>query len=276
MKLVLIHGINNVGTPVADRLASWRRALIRGGTAADRIDAVMPVMPDYARLLRDGQVRDPLGPSVPVDQAKLAFMAQCMGTMLRHWNNDLGASLAAIDPATDTLHAARLYGQMLGGATPPRFGDIVEIIDEIYDYLTKPALRSQIDAIVAAALTGEQLIVVGHSLGAVVGWRLLRSMGASGIDLGAVHFATLGAPFPIPALRAVLDAPFQWPATLGSWINLYHPLDYVSLGSSFRLAAGGPQPKHHRIVTDERDPHDHRGYLAAAPLRNWLDRLLVP
>lgn len=277
MQLTLIHGINNVDVPIDYRLVSWRNALVQGGTAAERIDAAAPVMPDYARVLRDARVPQNaatfqrFGPTTPADHDKLVFMAGATSAMLAHWQSDVQAALAEIDPVADSDRAARLYGQLVEGGRPRGLIGAVEIFDEIYDYLTKPTLRIAIDAIVMAALAETPLIIIGHSLGSVVAWRLLRAMGAAGADLGAVHLATLGAPFPNPVLKTALDAPFEWPRGLGSWVNLYHPLDYVSLGAPFRLRGGDRQPNHHAVITGSPDPHDVRGYLRTAPLRRWLD-----
>jgi hypothetical protein len=274
MRLLFIHGVNNVHVTAPVRLQAWLATLIAGGTPQSRLVAADPVMADYAQILRDGRPQRPLRAPMPDDAAKLAFMARCTREMLASWQKDVCKNLASIDPVAEAPRATWLYGQLISGTRPPGFGAAVEVMDEIYDYLTKPALRQAIDAVVRNQITAGPMLILGHSMGAVIGWRLLRMMGEQGTDLSAVHFATLGAPFPNPVIRGALDAPFTWPKGLGSWINLYHPLDYVSLGTRFRLAGAGPQPAHARVATDSDDPHSVFGYLATRRLHDWLTPLL--
>ena len=99
---------------------------------------------------------------------------------------------------------------------------------DVNQYLTNPGLQDVIDSGVRAAFAqGVETVVVGHSLGAVVSYRLLRREGQ---DLGwkVPLFLTLGAPLGVTVIRAKL-APIKHPVCVAKWFNAMDPRDIVAL-----------------------------------------------
>ena len=102
---------------------------------------------------------------------------------------------------------------------------------DVYRYLTDSSIREEIEVGVSAALTpGVETVVVGHSLGTVVTYNLLRREG----HLRGWHvplYVTLGSPLAVTAIRKTLKslAPIRHPASVTRWFNARDPRDVVAL-----------------------------------------------
>lgn len=99
---------------------------------------------------------------------------------------------------------------------------------DVYLYLTNAVLRKAINDGVRAAMTpGVESVVVGHSLGTVVSYWLLRDEGkAAGwrVPLSV----TLGSPLAVTRIRQALK-PIKHPSCVDKWYNAMDPDDVVSL-----------------------------------------------
>ena len=96
---------------------------------------------------------------------------------------------------------------------------------DVYLYTTRTGLRNTIDEIVAAKLTVEPTVVVGHSLGTVVAFNVLgRDTRALNVPL----YVTVGSPL---AVRSIRDQfiPLRSPKPVAGWYNAYDPRDVVAL-----------------------------------------------
>jgi pimeloyl-ACP methyl ester carboxylesterase len=99
---------------------------------------------------------------------------------------------------------------------------------DVYHYLTNPGVRDLIETGVRKALRpGVPTVVVGHSLGSVVAYNLLRREGE---DAGwqVPRLVTVGAPLAVTAIRDALR-PLRHPACVGHWFNALDPRDVVAL-----------------------------------------------
>lgn len=103
-------------------------------------------------------------------------------------------------------------------------GDVVldTFTRDVYVYLTNPGVRQRINAIVAAELTDEPCVVVGHSLGSIVAYNVLRS------HPYPARYITLGSPLGTKAVKNRLQI-VEMPATTSSWDNARDPHDVVAL-----------------------------------------------
>jgi pimeloyl-ACP methyl ester carboxylesterase len=80
--------------------------------------------------------------------------------------------------------------------------------------------------LVAAAFKPGRCVVVGHSLGSVVGYNVLRSQ-ATGLDV--VRYVTVGSPLGIRAIQSGLDLPLEMPRSVRDWYNAMDDRDVVAL-----------------------------------------------
>lgn len=101
---------------------------------------------------------------------------------------------------------------------------------DVYQYLKNPGVKNRIDTGARAAMTaGEPTVVVGHSLGTVVSFDLLRRDGVhSGWQVPL--FVTLGSPLGVSAIKKALR-PIQFPTCAARWYNAMDERDVVPLYS---------------------------------------------
>jgi pimeloyl-ACP methyl ester carboxylesterase len=105
---------------------------------------------------------------------------------------------------------------------------IATFTHDVYHYLKKPGVQDAIEAGVRAAISpGIETVVVGHSLGTVVSYRLLRREGES-LGWQVPLFVTLGSPLAITAIRRAL-APIGFPRCARRWFNAMDEADIVAL-----------------------------------------------
>ena len=134
---------------------------------------------------------------------------------------------------------------------------------DVTQYLQDPEVQGFIESGVAQAFDecrGEQTVVVGHSLGSIVAYRVLRENGI--VDCPVHALITLGSPLGLRAVREALD-PIHHPPNVGYWFNAYDPRDIIALnalnGTHFGVK---PAIKNYSGVENESDNHHKiRGYL---------------
>jgi hypothetical protein len=109
---------------------------------------------------------------------------------------------------------------------PPVVGFSIEhFLKEVYVYVDRPAAQRQIDAIVEALLSDEPTIVVGHSLGSVVAYNIVRKHRRT-LDLR--RLVTVGSPLGLQAISSKLGV-LENCAGKAGWYNAFDPHDIVAL-----------------------------------------------
>lgn len=96
---------------------------------------------------------------------------------------------------------------------------------DVFLYNTRAGVRDEIDSIVAANLTEEPTVVVGHSLGTVVAYNVLRN------DRRTLHvplLVTVGSPLGVRAVRDQFR-PLRYPTNVAAWYNAFDKRDVVAL-----------------------------------------------
>jgi hypothetical protein len=129
---------------------------------------------------------------------------------------------------------------------------------DVYVYLTNRTVRRRIDEMVTPHLSGSPCVVVGHSLGSVVGYNVLSSH-----PHDVVRYVTVGSPLGVKAVKRRLASPLKMPPRTGSWHNAMDPNDVVSLhpldGEHFDI---NPSIVNHTSVDNTTDnQHGIVGYL---------------
>lgn len=136
---------------------------------------------------------------------------------------------------------------------------------DVYQYLTQQAIRKVIDTGVASAIpAGRKTVAVSHSLGTVVAYNVLRTLGqARGWQVPL--FVTVGSPLAITVIKqrlAQLD-PVVYPGCVGGWFNAMDERDVVALypldDANFRI-----KPKienYTKVDNHTENRHGIDGYL---------------
>jgi hypothetical protein len=105
---------------------------------------------------------------------------------------------------------------------------IAAFTNDVYHFLHDPGLRDRIEAGVRTAVQpGVPTVVVGHSLGSIVTYDMLRRDGQA-LGWQVPLYVTVGAPLAVNAIKRGL-APIGFPGCVQQWFNAMDPRDIVAL-----------------------------------------------
>lgn len=97
---------------------------------------------------------------------------------------------------------------------------------DVFLYLTIDAIRNEINNEVMKVISDEHCVVVGHSLGTIVSYNILRDT----TTLNVCKFITIGSPLGINAVKKHLKTPIKMPDCIkNGWFNAYDDRDVVAL-----------------------------------------------
>lgn len=273
MSLVMIHGIGNAGSSAAQIRKEWIDALVKGGAERAQIEAAGPVAAFYGDILSAGKSGAGFGMLPSVDPKKAAFLAESAALLRSAYQTGLlkRAKAMALSPS---LSAEAAFAELVEGPIPFDPRQALGLLDEVYDYLTKPGLRDAIDKRVAKVFTNDAPIIVAHSLGSLVAYRLLWARAKAGLP-ATKRLVTIGSPLSFPNVRKLLRDRFEFPDGLGDWRNAWDPLDPVTLFRAFPMPVGGTGKLRHARV-DNRGALNHvaEGYLMTRPVASWVSEAL--
>lgn len=238
MKLVFIHGRGQEGKDPAELKDTWEAAFEQGLSNAGltrptNLDIVLPyygdALDDLVRQLDTPLIVDVTERGAEQDDDEATFRGEFLDELAK------GAGLSDADIHAFYEGDVRERGLMnmgwvhailkaLDHSKAP--GDLVidTFTRDVYLYLAKPAVRRRIDAIVAPHLTGDPCVVVGHSLGSVIGYNVLRETSPN-----VARYVTVGSPLGVKAVKNRLQPPLGMPGTTLSWFNAMDDGDVVAL-----------------------------------------------
>jgi hypothetical protein len=272
LRILLIHGRNQQGKDPTVLRHQWLSALAAGCAAADipappDADVAFPFYGDRLEQLTT-TADTPLSAEIAtrgganVDPAYLAFRSQAA----RELQAAAGVGKEAVTAElTDEIRErgpqSWEWVQGIIRAIDRRYPAVTaafidQFLGDTWVYLTRPGARDEIDALVSGALTSEPTVVVGHSLGSVVGYSILRRH-----RWNVPRFVTLGSPLGITPIRNRF-LPLRMPTGVADWFNAYDERDVVALRG---LAATYPITPSIRedpdLVNETDNRHGIVGYL---------------
>jgi hypothetical protein len=273
-RVVLVHGRGQQGLDPATLKTEWLNTLQKGAQANGKslpadLDVAFPYYGDKLdELSREFEV--PLTPDIhtrggPAQDEFLAFQAQVAESI----RESAGVTDAQVDAEYGTnpkprgplnwewvqavLRAIDKHG---GGMSQ---GALEKFTRDVFVYTTRAGVRDEIDGIVAAALTDQPTVVVGHSLGSVVAYSVLVT---DRRPLRVPLYVTVGCPLGIRAIRDQFR-PLKFPLPVKSWYNAFDTRDVVALNpldrSNFPVNPAVVNYSSVRNQTDNR--HGIVGYL---------------
>jgi pimeloyl-ACP methyl ester carboxylesterase len=238
--LVLVHGRAQGGKDEAELKALWLDTLKEGLGAARReaLDGVEVRFPFYGGELdhlAEQATQVPAnvmirGDFTRLDPGYLEFQREFV-ERARKSRNITDDQILDHMPSTVVEKGPMQWGwvqatlRTLDGM-PGLSGEMIErFTRDVYLYLNDYRVRRAINAIVGQAIKpGERMVVVGHSLGSIVAYDVLRT--TPGLDV-PLYF-TVGSPLAIRAVRTKL-APIRFPAGVAAWYNAFDRRDAVAL-----------------------------------------------
>ena len=134
--------------------------------------------------------------------------------------------------------------------------------NDVYQYLRNPAITAAIEQGVAKAVAPDvPTVVVGHSLGTVVAYKLLQRGLAERWKVPL--YVSLGSPLGVSAIRRALR-PISHPACAVKWFNAMDQRDVVALYPLDKRSFDIDPEIENKIDVDNQTPNRHgiTGYLS--------------
>lgn len=282
--VVGVHGIKQGRTSQRELLKDWGKALKRGITALHGADAVRTdprltptlEMPHWSSLLARGA--DRLGPSdfFPDDSTAFtddeeAFIVEALDDLLTPQERAIAEELdvTTLGPPKLWPRSVTRRAMVYDRRTPDSaVNRLITRLREVRFYLKHPTLASEVQDLVVKAFSDDTAtVVIGHSLGSVIAYDLIRQKKIAAPGTAVHTFVTCGSPLGIPAVRRAMNIPepelLAMPAHI-KWLNVYDPDDVVTGAAGLALGA--------RNVTDIEvdngniDPHAALAYLRTRPV----------
>lgn len=241
MRLVFVHGRSQQGKNPDALKREWLGALERGLeksglTLPANVEVQLPFYGDrldaFARESEVPLTDDLRTKGGEVDPGFLAFEAamaeslrQRAGVTDQQINAEYGANPKPKGP--QNWEWVQAIFRALDKHVPGMSDRALErFTRDVYLYSTRSGVKTEINGIVAAALTeSEPTVVVGHSLGSVVGYSVLREDPRA---LQVPLYLTLGCPLGVCPIRDQLK-PLKFPKPAKAWYNAYDERDVVAL-----------------------------------------------
>ncbi|MGO7659737.1 hypothetical protein ACC702_33980 [Rhizobium ruizarguesonis] len=276
-KLIFVHGrAQERRDPLLIR-KEWEDALAVGlGDRADeffkKVDVRLPfygdILDEYARQVdkdipADVAVRGQGEVTEPEYSAFVTEMCGLIQQNLRISNQQIAAHatcdvlqrgpknwgwVQALLQAADAIPGVSAYS-------------IQKVTRDVYLYLSRSKVRGHVNQIVEDEIKESgPLVIIGHSLGSVVGYDVLRNKK----DLRAKAYITVGSPLGVGPIMRVLR-PINYPAGVGSWFNAFDERDVVALNSldvkHFPIK-GGEVTNYDQVRNRTDNAHGISGYLS--------------
>jgi hypothetical protein len=240
VRLVLVHGRSQQGRDPRELQSIWMETLQRGAAKINRtlpagLEVAFPYYGDKLdQLARDSEIpltNDVQAKGSPVNDDFLKFQAAVAeairtraGITDEQVQQEFGNNTTERGAQNWAWVQAiiRAIDRNAGGVSQ---STIESIMRDVYLYTTRSGVRDEIDRIVGPALNEKPCVVIGHSLGTVVAYNILRT---DRRPLNVRAYITVGSPLAIRAIRDQLR-PIGFPAPVKSWYNAFDPKDVVAL-----------------------------------------------
>lgn len=234
MRLVLIHGRAQQGKNAAELQRLWQEGLDCGLAAASLSgigdhEIVFPYYGDtLVTMIEEMKASSDAG---AVSKGAPLYDASIDRTILELQQEILASDVAATqDVATAKgLQNTALALALARAADKTPFGKdlLSQWTEDVAVYLKHFAVAHRINSMFATAIGTEPCVVVAHSLGSIIAYRVLRDLGKSA---NVRRLITLGSPLGLETIRRQLAPPARtFPSGVESWFNAFDPKDIVAL-----------------------------------------------
>ncbi|HVQ59611.1 MAG TPA: hypothetical protein VMS60_11960 [Solirubrobacterales bacterium] len=240
-QLVFIHGrAQQQKDPAALKrswIEAWSKGLAKSGLSLpiDETAIHFPYYGDTLASLVDGRPAPDVivrGDDAPPEERQFVAAVLEEARAQRGITDDQVLAVAdaeVVERGPQNWHWVRAIVKALDEHLSGASGAVLAAVTfDVYHYLRNPGVRDAIEVGVRAAIPDDaEAVVVGHSLGTVVGYNLLRREGASR-GWKVPLYLTLGSPLAVTAIRKALQ-PLTSPTCVDDWLNAIDPDDIVAL-----------------------------------------------
>jgi len=269
MKLVFLHGIHQDNKNPTLLKESWLNSLKSGCEAIGHpIDVSLDdvIMPFYGDILVENMPkkkgsRSRSGPKTGFD----LFAEKIYPEMMAH-------SLERGEVTTDRgkgIHKKPLKKvvRAIEAISPLRGTIALRLLKQAYAYLMLEKCRAAVDAVVKPNLNiDEPAIIIAHSLGTIVGYRMLLELQEEGKLESIPLFLTMGSPLSLKLIKTHLGLEPKPIEKVSSWVNLTDKEDFVALGNKldgkyFKMSIENDLS----LDNGYDDPHSLEKYISSEP-----------
>jgi len=239
MKLIFIHGRSQEGKNPALLQQQWEAALNKGLSSAGLTWStnVQVAFPFYGNKLDEllkeldaPLIEDVIQRGAAQDTTEAQFRGDLLYEIARNAgisDSDIQAYYSGQPQEKGPLNWEWVQSILKAlDKTPLGEAAIDAFTRDVYVYLTNKAVRRAIDGLVSPYLTEGPCVVVGHSLGSVVGYNVLSKTAQ---NVSVKRYITVGSPLGLKAIKRQLDTPLAMPPCTKGWYNAMDERDVVAL-----------------------------------------------
>jgi hypothetical protein len=282
MRLVFIHGIHEEHKAPAALRQTWENALLASwdaaGLAKPHYTLAMPyygdVLAELARRVRRPAHAAPFRMPPLVTELEKGVIRD-IGTLLGFDGTHPGDEFADGVLRSDFAGCEWIQGIIrFLERDIPGFGPLLlSFTRQVDAYLTSPRIRAAVDNVVRPPLLDGPTVIVAHSLGSVVAYRLLRQIEARA-DVPLL--VTLGSPLGICTIKQHLSPPsLAVPLAVAAWLNATDERDCVALHSRLDRDTFADGIENVADVRHTKDnPHEIADYLGHATVAQRIHAAL--
>jgi pimeloyl-ACP methyl ester carboxylesterase len=151
---------------------------------------------------------------------------------------------------------------------------LARLTADVAAYLTRPHVTAEVNRVIASDLGDGPTVVVGHSLGSIVAYWVLRT---DTREVDVPLLITIGSPLGIDVVKRYLPAPLGMPPRVRHWLNLADRRDPVALYSRLDRDTFPAEIENvDDVHNPEDDPHGIVGYLSDTILCKRISSALSP
>jgi hypothetical protein len=290
MRLLFVHGRGQGGADSGKLKDLWLATLQKGFEAADipypnPLDADFPYYGD-ALDARVAKSRLPLPKDItPKGDAESTPYEEFVRSSLKEMQLSASISDAEVAveagpiPATEKGIANWRLTQAIARLIDKHFPNVTSytiesFLRDVFLYVSDRNVAREINAIVAAELTAEPTIVIAHSLGTVVAYKVLLEQAAR---VSLRRFITVGSPLGIRTIGSQLGV-IRYPPADQIWYNGYDKGDIVALNPLKRpFFVTNPEITNYSRVRNTTDnQHGIIGYLNDPTIARQVAEALSP
>jgi hypothetical protein len=239
-RLIFVHGRSQQGFDPDVLKASWLDTLKQGAAKNNRtlppqLDVAFPFygnkLDDFARKFELPLTTDIQAKGSGLDNDFLSFQAEVAEQM----RSKAGISDAEVQEQFGTNPTEKgpqnwAWVQAIIRAIDHNAGSVSQsfiekFMRDVYLYTSQPGVQDAIDNLVAEKIDESPCVIVGHSLGTVVAYHILRTDRRA---LNVRAFVTVGSPLGIRAIRDRFR-PIGFPTKIKTWYNAFDLRDVVAL-----------------------------------------------
>lgn len=258
--VILIHGRKQSGTPEIRLRNAWFSALRAGLTQINQPNLLTDRdrrFVYYGSIYRDDYVES----------------ATCRNG---------GYSGVTVDDAPPERHRRTLTNMIKDGLTEiivKRGGSIVQSLavrafDDTRAYVEGGTRHCDTNLVLSTALRNARdakrpIVLVAHSMGGLVAYRVLDASTAAGNPYPVERLITIGTQLGVEGMVPYLAGraaayPYRFPGAVRQWANIYGEDDYLGWSTEGNFVFPGTRHADIKIDTPAQDVHGATGYLSHA------------